>query len=305
MDELDESNLGSQSVAIDQHGTFDIVRLDDEKIDSRVTCIKIDVEGMELDVLRGAESLIRRDRPLLYVECRDSEEFDAVEDWLGGMSYGLADTFNATPTHLFRPGGAKDQQKVEALRRNAHVRYQLEARYQRMKEFLRAANARTDAAREQTSADFPRTGDSRPCSSRAPTLPGSNFGRFPSSWNSRPCSSRAPTPPSSESVMRLSCIAASATSCVNVWRRCAPTCARNTPNCPPLRKDSAAQLSRLEAEHRRNVTRLRRRLTQLENSRSVRLSRAVRASKKNPQGIARLALESLRDHPRRADHDHV
>ena len=34
----------------------------------RIDLIKADVEGFELEVLRGAEALIRRDRPILYLE---------------------------------------------------------------------------------------------------------------------------------------------------------------------------------------------------------------------------------------------
>lgn len=74
--------LGNQSSALatleahrrtDGFTTACSVRVDrlDEVIDgecSRVTLIKVDVEGHELEVLRGAEGLIRRCRPVLLVE---------------------------------------------------------------------------------------------------------------------------------------------------------------------------------------------------------------------------------------------
>src|SRR5207248_1056429 len=45
-----------------------ILPLDDVYDLDRLRLIKIDVEGMELEVVRGAEQTIRRLRPVLYVE---------------------------------------------------------------------------------------------------------------------------------------------------------------------------------------------------------------------------------------------
>ena len=47
--------------------TVPLIRVDDLAV-TGVTFIKIDVEGHELPVLRGAERTIRRDRPRLVVE---------------------------------------------------------------------------------------------------------------------------------------------------------------------------------------------------------------------------------------------
>lgn len=51
--------------------TFPVLRLDDvldERDFRSVDVVKVDVEGSELDVLRGAEHCLRRDGPLLVVE---------------------------------------------------------------------------------------------------------------------------------------------------------------------------------------------------------------------------------------------
>ena len=282
MDELDESNLGSQSVAVDQRGAFDIVRLDDEKFDSRVRAIKMDVEGMELDVLRGAEGLITRDQPLLYVECGEREEFDTVEEWLGGLGYGLADTFNATPTHLFRPGSAKDQSEVEALRRNAHKRYDLEARYQRMKEYLRAANTRTDAAQERLrrvcldleqralqlkSADAAREHELKSANAARERLRQVSLDLEQQALQLKSANAAF------ERVRDEALLYRSQRDDLRerVEEVRADLRAKHA-ELSAVRRDGAAQVSRLKAEHRRKVTSLRRRLTQLENSRSVRLN---------------------------------
>ncbi len=60
------------------------IRLDDAGIDGRVDFIKIDVEGHELAALRGAEALIRRDRPDMLIEVAD-EHRGAVEALLESL----------------------------------------------------------------------------------------------------------------------------------------------------------------------------------------------------------------------------
>jgi FkbM family methyltransferase len=62
-------------------------RLDSFDLD-RVRMIKVDVEGHELAVLRGARELLERDHPVLVVEV-DSRlgDVDPVMDWLHGCGY--------------------------------------------------------------------------------------------------------------------------------------------------------------------------------------------------------------------------
>ncbi|WP_313106980.1 FkbM family methyltransferase [Stutzerimonas nitrititolerans] len=99
---LMEENLGGQSIEVGD-GEIRIVALDDLEFDDPVKLIKIDVEGMELPVLEGAARLIARDRPLIYVESIDAEHYKTISAWMESHGYTYWDTFNATPTHLFRP----------------------------------------------------------------------------------------------------------------------------------------------------------------------------------------------------------
>ncbi len=50
---------------------------------------KIDVEGMELDVLRGAENTIRKYRPVIYTEADRNEKKPALLSHLRGLDYRL------------------------------------------------------------------------------------------------------------------------------------------------------------------------------------------------------------------------
>lgn len=95
-------NLGAQRI-VPGDGDIEIVALDELRFDHAVKLLKIDVEGMEMAVLRGAEQLLRRDLPVIYVECLSKEEFLAVADWLQARGYSYLETFNASPTHLFLP----------------------------------------------------------------------------------------------------------------------------------------------------------------------------------------------------------
>lgn len=54
--------------------SIESIRLDDFLADKKVSVslIKIDVEGFEYNVIRGAEATIRRDRPVLFIELSDS-----------------------------------------------------------------------------------------------------------------------------------------------------------------------------------------------------------------------------------------
>ena len=68
-----------------------VIKLDDYIDDHRtgpVRFIKCDVEGHELDVFRGAEQLLLRDKPILLFECHDSEASKGeLFNYLTGLGY--------------------------------------------------------------------------------------------------------------------------------------------------------------------------------------------------------------------------
>lgn len=101
--ELIPGNLGAQQVVPDAVGDLEVVALDDEQVPGRVDVLKIDVEGGERDVLLGAQQLLRRDRPAVYVECQDVRAFLEVDRWMSDEQYVVREMFNATPTMLYLP----------------------------------------------------------------------------------------------------------------------------------------------------------------------------------------------------------
>ena len=76
---------------------------------SRVTCIKCDSEGHELEVFKGAEGCLRRDRPLLLFECEQrhlpGSSPAAVFDYLRGLGYRgfFFGPSGLLPVEAFRP----------------------------------------------------------------------------------------------------------------------------------------------------------------------------------------------------------
>ena len=139
-----EHNRGAQRlerVADNAAGTR-ILRLDDLAFNKTVRAMKIDVEGMELEVLRGARRLIEDDRPDIYVECQTRRDFERIHTWLTQYRYSYAATFNATPTHHFRPSAlANEGDRFEQI-----VKQQVAATYydrqaiSRLRESLADAN---------------------------------------------------------------------------------------------------------------------------------------------------------------------
>ena len=106
-------NLGGQSLT---PGAGEIAALDDLDLAGPVRAIKINVEGMEADVLYGGSALIARDRPAIYIECQDEATFRQVTIWAQTAGYTHWETFNATATHLFRPSEAVSlEQRLERL----------------------------------------------------------------------------------------------------------------------------------------------------------------------------------------------
>lgn len=68
----------------------------------RVTCVKIDVEGLELDVLRGATGILRTHRPQLVVELASRDARVRVKQFLAEYGYeDIGQRFGWTPTYHF------------------------------------------------------------------------------------------------------------------------------------------------------------------------------------------------------------
>lgn len=93
---------GKGQLLMDPLGPVNVCRLDDFHY-RNVSLIKIDVEGMEPEVLSGALVTIQREKPLLYVEAQDEEAHARVEYILSPNGYKHTNTFGATPLEEWQP----------------------------------------------------------------------------------------------------------------------------------------------------------------------------------------------------------
>jgi FkbM family methyltransferase len=69
--------------------------------DAQVSMIKLDVEGMELEALKGGCNLIQKSYPLIAVECFSHKDFLLIESFLEPYKYFPIEILNVTPTFLF------------------------------------------------------------------------------------------------------------------------------------------------------------------------------------------------------------
>lgn len=68
---LPYANLGGASLEVSDSGEFEIVTGDSVLADEPVSFIKIDTEGLEMQVLAGMRETIVRHRPVIFVEVED------------------------------------------------------------------------------------------------------------------------------------------------------------------------------------------------------------------------------------------
>jgi FkbM family methyltransferase len=72
-----------------------------------VAVMKVDVEGMELEALKGAQRILATSKPRLFVESHSEEHLAPIVDFLGRSGYAApVQSFNASPTWEFVPQGA-------------------------------------------------------------------------------------------------------------------------------------------------------------------------------------------------------
>jgi FkbM family methyltransferase len=83
-------NFGGIAVCTHNEGhSVPQVRLDEDLDIGQLNLLKIDVEGMELEVLRGADELIRRLRPAIYIENDRLEKSESLIRHLMELGYRL------------------------------------------------------------------------------------------------------------------------------------------------------------------------------------------------------------------------
>lgn len=101
-------NTGSAALSL---GTGDvrISTLDERVGEARVALLKIDVEGFEIEVLKGGARTIERDEPLIFAEAAEDLDRQTLATHLAPYGYVAGAQFGGTPVVLFEH--CKDEQQ--------------------------------------------------------------------------------------------------------------------------------------------------------------------------------------------------
>lgn len=81
---------------------IDSVIIDEIDFDDIVSLIKIDCEGMDLDVLKGCVETIKKYSPDVFIEAATDEHLVPINKLLSFLGYIQIKQFNATPTYYFK-----------------------------------------------------------------------------------------------------------------------------------------------------------------------------------------------------------
>lgn len=86
---ISDTNLGSSKVSLDDASGDIEIKVGDNLFvsSSSISLIKIDVEGSEIDVLKGLEGTIDKHQPIICIEVLSPENLDQVKRILGGLGY--------------------------------------------------------------------------------------------------------------------------------------------------------------------------------------------------------------------------
>lgn len=79
-------NLGCTHLIDTEDGDVEVFPLDTLGIDEKIDFIKMDTEGFENKILKGAINLIKRDRPIVWVEIKD-KNLDFVMNYFKELGY--------------------------------------------------------------------------------------------------------------------------------------------------------------------------------------------------------------------------
>jgi FkbM family methyltransferase len=95
-------NFGGLALGGEQGEKIQLITIDSLNL-ARLRLMKVDVEGMELEVLRGAAQTIQRCKPALFVENDRDEKSEALISFIFSLGYRL--WWHLTP--LYRPDNFK------------------------------------------------------------------------------------------------------------------------------------------------------------------------------------------------------
>lgn len=99
-------DTGFTQVVSSEDGDIEMVAIDELGLKDKIGLIKIDIEGYELEALKGMTNIINRDKPYLMIEV-EVGNYNKVCSLLDGLGYDhmALNQYKGTDNHLFYPKG--------------------------------------------------------------------------------------------------------------------------------------------------------------------------------------------------------
>lgn len=97
-------NTGFTQIVSSENGNIEMIAIDETNINDKIGLIKIDIEGYEVEALKGMIETIRRNKPYLMIEV-DVDNYVEVCALLGELGYDheALNEYIGTDNHLFYP----------------------------------------------------------------------------------------------------------------------------------------------------------------------------------------------------------
>lgn len=97
-----KDNIGATKIKPQSDGAIQVITIDSLNIQETIGLIKIDVEGFETNVLKGALNTLKKNMPYILIEIVD-ENFEEIHNLLSniGYSYEKLDSFETYADYLF------------------------------------------------------------------------------------------------------------------------------------------------------------------------------------------------------------
>lgn len=90
IEQFNPENIGGTVLSNKDCGEINVRGLDELEIGEKIDFIKIDTEGFEVNVIKGAADLLKRDKPILFVEIAP-RNLDAINKILDTLGYVMVD----------------------------------------------------------------------------------------------------------------------------------------------------------------------------------------------------------------------
>ncbi|WP_343317656.1 FkbM family methyltransferase [Arthrobacter sp. TMP15] len=120
LDAYDENNVGAARLTsrpgLHFEAKFVVSTLDEEFFSQTIRLLKVDVEGMDLEVLEGAQAIINRDRPIITCEAATETSRGRLLDWAAATGYTWVGTYCATATLILAPNEVDRRNDIELIR---------------------------------------------------------------------------------------------------------------------------------------------------------------------------------------------